>query len=467
MKHFLLPLVAITIFFSETAVLPSDNLREEGLKNSFNIVLITIDTLRADHLSCYGYERKTSPNIDKIAQNGFIFKNAMAPSSWTAPSVASLCTSLYPISHGMVHGIADTINNQEILSENITTLAELVKAYGYCTFGVVSNSHLDKKFGFGKGFDYFKCLPFLPASYVHETIDSWADTIKKSKKYFLWVHYFDPHWPYWPYQPRESWLDKYLAEMQDRDMDYKRSLIKKILSGKHHAIAPLLTQNHPMALFLLKALYDSEINHVDSYVGTLIEKFNLDTNTLIIITSDHGDEFLEHGNIGHGKNLYRETIRIPLIIKLPERTSGKITEQPVNLVDIMPSILYILGITPPEHSAGSSVFTRNELKKFSLREEKSPHTFAELDLKNSLKTIITPEWKYIYDYHNKTEQLYNLTTDPFEQKDMSNNTSTVTRKLREQLFNWVSHSIKYPPTIQPSQLSPEEKEKLEELGYIQ
>jgi arylsulfatase A-like enzyme len=431
MQYFILSLSFITIFLSEAVALTPDNLQDNDSTNSFNIVLITIDTLRADHLSCYGYERKTSPNIDKIAQNGFIFKNAMAPSSWTAPSVASLCTSLYPISHGMVHGIADTINNQEILSNNITTLAEILKARGYRTFGVVSNSHLDKKFGFGRGFDYFKCLPFLPASFVHETIDSWADTIRKSDKYFLWVHYFDPHWPYWPYQPREPWLDKYLAEMQDSDMDYKRSLIKKILSGKHHAVAPLLTQNHPRALFLLKALYDSEINHVDSYVGTLIEKFNLNTNTLIIITSDHGDEFLEHGSIGHGNNLYWETIHIPLIIKLPEGANGKITEQPVNLVDIMPSILYIIGIAPPEQSVGSSVFTRNELKKFSLRDEKSPYSFAELDLKNSLKTIITPEWKYIYDYHKKVEQLYNLTTDPFEQKDMSKQNSTVTRKLRE------------------------------------
>lgn len=467
MHYFLLSLSLITVFHSETVALTPDNLQDNDSTNSFNIVLITIDTLRADHLSCYGYERKTSPNIDKIAQNGFMFKNAMAPSSWTAPSVASLCTSLYPISHGMVHGIADTINNQEILSDNITTLAELVKARGYRTFGVVSNSHLDKKFGFGKGFDFFKCLPFLPASFVHETIDSWAETIKKSDKYFLWVHYFDPHWPYWPYQPREPWLDKYLAEMQDRDIDYKRSLIKKILSGKHHAVAPLLTQNHPRALFLLKALYDSEINHVDSYVGTLIEQFNLNTNTLIIITSDHGDEFLEHGSIGHGGNLYRETIHIPLIIKLPERTDGTIIEKLVNLVDIMPSIAFLLDSPSEEQTVGRSLFQRNTTQTVSPTDKQSQFSFAELDLRNSLKTIITPEWKYIYDYHNKAEQLYSLTTDPFEQKDLSKKNSTVTRKLREQLFNWASHSIKYPPTLQPSQLSPAEKEKLEELGYIQ
>lgn len=120
MKFFLLLLTLTTILFSKTTALPAENPQDTISTNSFNIVLITIDTLRPDHLSCYGYERKTSPNIDKIAQNGFIFKNTMAPSSWTAPSMAFLCTSLYPVSHGMVHGIADTINNQEILSDNVT-----------------------------------------------------------------------------------------------------------------------------------------------------------------------------------------------------------------------------------------------------------------------------------------------------------------------------------------------------------
>lgn len=119
MKYILVPFSLITIFFSAVGGSASDNLQGNGSTKSPNIVLITIDTLRADHLSCYGYARKTSPNIDKIAQKGVTFKNAIAPSSWTAPSVASLCTSLYPISHGITHGIADTINNQETLSSDI------------------------------------------------------------------------------------------------------------------------------------------------------------------------------------------------------------------------------------------------------------------------------------------------------------------------------------------------------------
>ena len=206
---------------------------------------------------------------------------------------------------------------------------------------------------------------------------------------------------------------------------------------------------------------------MDSYVGTLIEKFSLSTNTLIIIASDHGDEFLEHGNIGHGNNLYRETIHIPLIIKLPEPTDGTIVEKPVSLVDIMPSIAFFLDSPSEVQTVGRSLFQRHTAQSLSLTNKQSQFCFSELDLKNSLKTIITSEWKSIYDNHNKAEQLYNLTTDPFEQEDLSKKNSTLTKTLREQLFNWASHSIKYPPTIQPSQLEPEEKKKLEALGYIE
>ena len=137
-----------------------------------NIVLITIDTLRADHLSCYGYERKTSPVIDAIAENGIVCSNVYAPSSWTAPSMTSLFTSVYPINHGVVHGIGYTednaLNVQEIFSPDLTTLAEVLQANGYSTFGVSANPHLSEKFRFDRGFEYFTCLPFEGAKVVNQ-----------------------------------------------------------------------------------------------------------------------------------------------------------------------------------------------------------------------------------------------------------------------------------------------------------
>ena len=166
-------------------------------EKDFNVVLITIDTLRTDHLSCYGYDRNTSPNIDKIAEKGIIFNNAIAPSSWTAPSVASLLTAVYPVNHGVNHGFGyvkdKTLHVQEVFSSELVTLTEILKEHGYTTFGVASNLHLSEQLGFARGFDYFTCLPFLDAPLVNETVCSWESEIKNADRFFLWAHYFDPH----------------------------------------------------------------------------------------------------------------------------------------------------------------------------------------------------------------------------------------------------------------------------------
>jgi len=279
-------------------------------KNDFNIVLITIDTLRADHLPCYGYMRNTSPTIEKIAKTGIIFKNVIAPSSWTAPSMASLFTSVYPINHGVIHGFVkdDQVYKQEVFSDELTTLAEILKTQGYTTFGVASNHHLSERFGFARGFDHFKYLPNLTAEHVNNVLFSWKNKIKQSDKYFLWAHYFDPHNPY---TPRDPWVTQYTPDTLTK----KIKLFDKTWGELSRHIAKL--KEYPQALSNLVAHYDSEINYVDFHIGKLMHEFELDKNTLIIITSDHGEEFLEHDYLFHAARLYKESIDIPLIVKLP------------------------------------------------------------------------------------------------------------------------------------------------------
>ncbi len=321
---------------------------------NFNIVLITIDALRADHLSCYGYERKTSPNIDKIAEKGIIFNNAIAPSSWTAPSMASLFTSVYPINHGVIHGIGyrrnKTIHIQEVFLNELTTLAEILKTNGYTTLGVASNLHLSEKFEFARGFDYFQCLPFLAALPVNETIYSWEDEIKKSSKFFLWVHYFDPHHPYYA---RTPWIEHYTSKALTKKLNLSEKSWQKLTR-----FIPTF-KKEPAALSNLVALYDSEINYVDSCLGKLIRKFGLNKNTLIIITADHGEGFLEHGKLGHGNNLYQETIHIPLIIKLPYSSKKETVSRQVNLIDIMPPF-YTSLILIPQSKPWENLFWRRK-----------------------------------------------------------------------------------------------------------
>jgi arylsulfatase A-like enzyme len=386
-------------------------------KDNFNIVLITIDTLRADHLSCYGYERETSPNIDKIAKKGILFKNVIAPSSWTAPSMVSLFTSTYPINHGVIHGLASQKArgfSQEIFSEKLATLPEMLKKQGYTTFGVASNHLLTATFGFARGFDYFKSVDWKTADQINRIVYTWEDKIKKAKKYFLWMHYIDPHIPY---HPRSPWIDQYISG----DKKFK----------------PLL------------ARYDSEINYVDSYVGELIERFKLDKNTLLIITSDHGEQFLEHGRMRHSNNLHKEELHVPLIIKFPDISKMESIERQVSLLDVMPTILNALNTDQPEQTLGKPLMDNGGilscLKKMLLSRRESRYNFAELDSNTTLKAIITPKWKYIYNYKNRSEQLYNIITDPLEQKNLLDKNIKLGNNLKGQLLQWVLNAKTYPP----------------------
>ena len=433
------------------------NLQSGPSEKDFNIVLITIDALRADHLSCYGYDRKTSPNIDKIAEKGIIFQNAVAPSSWTAPSMVSLFTSVYPVNHEVVHGIGGKWNpkKQEVFSAELITLAEILRNQGYTTFGVASNLHLSRKLGFGQGFDYFECLSFLPAPPVNKVVYEWKKAIKKSEKFFLWVHYFDPHSPY---IARTPWVDRYTSRTLTQKLNFPRKTFSQIKQ-----LIPQF-RDDPQMLSNLVALYDSEIHYVDSHLGELIREFDLDKNTLIIISSDHGEEFLDHGQLGHGNNVHRETINIPLIVKLPNSSEKKTVEKYVNLIDIMPTILESVDASLPEQILGKS-FWKNE--GTVLENSTSHYNFSELDTENIVKAIITPQWKYIYNYNDETEQLYNVAEDPLEVDNLVDKEVKQSNSLKEQLFHWVSSAKKYPPQKSTLLLSPEEEQKLRELGYIQ
>jgi arylsulfatase A-like enzyme len=255
-----------------------------------NVVLITIDTLRADHLSCYGYDRESSPRIDAIARQAILFKHVVAPSSWTAPSMVSLFTSTYPINHGVIHGLEfQKVRGfyQEVFSEKLLTLPAVLKDNGYATFGVSSNHTLTAELGFARGFDHFTYVNWQAADAINKIVYAWEDAISKSERFFLWVHYIDPHSPYFPQAP---WISRYSSESPTGIRQVSRMPATELVT---------YVKTNPALLSTVTALYDSEINYVDLYVGELIERLGLDQNTLLIITADHGEQFMEHGSMGH------------------------------------------------------------------------------------------------------------------------------------------------------------------------
>lgn len=466
MKHILpsLYIVAVLIVFPTGSAFSPENVQAAS-KKDFNIVLITIDTLRADHLSCYGYERETSPHMDKIAEEGILFKNVIAPSSWTAPSMVSLFTSTYPVNHGVVYGLQWKRKNkyiQDAFSEKLTTLPEILKTHGYTTFGVSSNHNLTADLGFARGFHYFEYAGNAnPADCVNKIVSSWEDKIKGVKKFFLWVHYMDPHHPY---HDRFPWIAQYSSPSLTRTLNFTDTSSREL-----NRLIPTFKEN-PQHLSNLIALYDSEINYVDSHVGELIQKFELKKNTLLIIASDHGEEFLEHGSIGHAHNLHRETIQVPLIIKLPYSSEKKMVNKPINLIDVVPTMLDILDIEPPEQTVGTAALKKEGLLLFLERmfmgNGEPEYSFAELNRVLNLKAVISSQWKYIYDYTNETEQLYNIKSDPGEITNLADKESDRCIKFKSDLLSWVSGAKKYPVAKQQVQLSNEEEEKLEALGYL-
>ena len=337
-----------------------------------NVILILIDTLRADHLGCYGYSRNTSPEIDKLAKEGIIFKNMLAQTSWTRPGTASILSGLYPRNHG-----ANTKN--DILSEEINLLPEILKEYGYTSFAFVGNIRVTPVTGFNQGYEDFFSFPDLKlpiqSDVMTDYLIKFLKQLNKTTNNFIYIHYMDPHTPYIP-------KEKYFSESNKKifKIDFFQSgMIHEMSADEQHS-----------ALKEMINAYDDEILYNDKMIGKLVhvlKKKNMYSNSIIIVTSDHGEEFFEHGDLQHGRTLYKEQLRIPLIFRLPDGIRHKINKI-ANQVDISPTILSLLQIPTPDYFDGIELLNK---KNKDMR-----YSFAELNLeRNILSSIQTLKDKLI------------------------------------------------------------------------
>ncbi len=403
-----------------------------------NLVLIGIDTLRRDHLGCYGYDRQTSPNIDKLASEGVLFENVVSQAPWTLPSFASIFTSLYPSQHGagFIEPGAGSFGHR--MRSGFPTLGLMLLKQGYSTAAIINAPALAPEFGVDRGFEYYLTTPRWDRRTADETTEDALRWIGRhnSEPFLMFVHYFDPHVTYEPPAPYDTLFDPDytgpLGNSFDRDTYFQK---QKWLSN-------LDDPEVRKAWDHIRALYDGEIAFTDKAVGDLLdglEKLGLRNNTLIVLISDHGEEFFDHKGFEHGHTLYEELIKVPLIISLPGKLpAGKRIRQQVRSIDVLPTMLDIMGISTSAHLEGTSLYPLMKGKELANSGEvllPSGFGYSESMLYGSEKKAVTAySWKLIFDTVSQDEMLFNLAHDPHEHENLIETDSQTASLLEQVLF---------------------------------
>lgn len=460
-KYFILGFITIVLFMF--IFLNYCNKKEKYSCMDCNIILVSIDTLRADHLGCYGYIRNTSPNIDKFSKDSVLFERCVSSAPSTMPSFATLFTSLIPSHHGAY------FTKTQYLSKKITTIAEILKKEGYKTASFNEGGQISSRFGFNQGFDLYddNTNGLKPDKLKFERIVKKAiEWLKKNheKKYFMFLHTYETHHPY---TPDRKILKKFEKKYDGKlPIDISVELINRINKGKINMRVEKnkIDINKEDGQHIINA-YDSEIRSMDESFGKLIaflKKNNLYNNTIIIFHSDHGEEFGEHGVWAtHSYSLYNELLHVPLIIKFKKsKFSTKRIKELVGLIDVPVTLLGILKIRKPELFEGEDFM--GMVLGFKKRREKL--LMAQRDSAKEITsgenwTIMDRTWKL---YNGK---LFDLKNDPLEQKDVS--TSFMDKKilLRGKALSVLKKYFKIEP-VEKRTIDKDLKKKLKSLGYI-
>jgi len=413
-----------------------------------NVLLIVVDTLRNDHLGCYGYSRNTSPNVDRLARDSVRYDRAISQAPWTAPSVASLLTSQYP-------GVLGIEDEASILEDDWVVLPEVLREHGYTTAGVVSHIYCSSRWNFDQGFDTFDESNIAghndstSADVTYEAL-SFLDN-RTEAPFFLFLHYFDPH-------------DTYLEHRQflfPSDEEY-RGPVREALTADRLRTLPEDLQPEDIAEIVRR--YDSEIAFTDHHIGKVLDRLrdlDLYDDTLIVFTADHGEEFREHGNFRHGYTLYDELINVPLIIKYPDR-GGEVVDDTVALLDVYPTILDVAGISVEHELQGVS------LDGSTLENSPARTVFSETSRRNRLlRAALTGRHKLILDLHTSEFEFYDLVADTGEQNSLDDEDPHSYVSLHESLQTWLNETSLARREGARIDLTPEEQERLRSLGYLE
>ena len=394
-----------------------------------DVIVVLLDVLRADHLSVYGYGRETSPKIDAFAQDAVIFDQAISQSTFTKTSVASIFSARYPFRHGVYEGsLSDTESNitSDVLPESLPTLAEAFRDGGYTTAAWVQNDQLRSYMGFQQGFDLYHERVGKANDIVNAFL-SWQRK-KRRGSFFAYLHILDIHGPYTPPPPYDTKFGTY-SDTYEVQMPRWRTYRREVARGEVVPSEADIEQ--------LKALYDGEIAAVDAAVGRLFDELRsrgLYEDSIIVVTSDHGDGFYDHGYVGHSTTPYEELIRVPLLIKLPgNRFAGTRVADVQPLVDLAPTLLELAGAPAMADTDGVSQVSRLRGAGRAGGEDRAPADTEDRVVVSEFKECVAlrdERWKYMR-CGDEAPGLFDLHRDPGEKDNVLELHPEVAERLGE------------------------------------
>lgn len=449
---------------------------------SRNLILVVVDTLRADRLGCYGHDRPTSPHLDALAAEGVLFEHAYAPSPYTAASHASLFTSTYPNTH-LVWNRAILQNGATVfpaLSDKAVTLAEVLRDAGFQTAGIADGGFVKKERGLDQGFELFESKTTGVRGRVDRALEWLESERDPERRFFLFLHTYEVHSPY---MPELAYVDRF-------DPDYQGPLREAVRQARRWVAEHPLENpiNKPQERFFrplfeaqdfsprdrefVRTLYDAEIAMVDEELGRLrafLRDRGLDRDTALIVTADHGEEFWEHDYWGHHK-LWEVTLHVPLIALLPDGPHGVRRSEPLDLVDLMPTLLGELGLEAPPSAAGRRLDLRGgpwPPKDFFVAQANHPFTLASFRYPDGKAIFfVAPE---------RGEAVFDPAVDPGELRNLAETEAgrrilERARRDRAAFEAWTEEQRRrfdlYPELRSQDRFSPEMLAELEALGYI-
>ncbi len=415
-----------------------------------NVLLVVVDTLRRDHLSAYGYRRETSPALQALAEQGVRYDNAISQAPWTTPSIASLLTSRYPAALG-IEGERSALSDDEVL------LAESLLAAGYDTAAVISHSFLGSTWNFDQGFRVFDEANVQGHAAVTSSgvTDAAVRELRRmgagGAPFFLFVHYFDPHAAYvehdaYPFRGEEDYEGRIRSGMLFRDL---RAIEAEVDARDAEE---------------LKRLYDSEIAFTDHHLSRLFDALKVQgafEDSLIIVTADHGEEFLERGRLGHAKSLFQELVNVPLIVKPPrafpraEALRGSVVADALPLLDVVPTILDVTGTAHAGRVEGLSLFEARP---------KGRTFFTETARANGWAAAVQGRYKLLF-LGPQRMSLFDLAADPSEAVDVSGERPEMTGAMGAAVVEWRHDQRAQASAGSAVELNAAERARIENLGY--